>query len=160
MTDCDFVSCTLGRISSSTLTNRVASGLNNYTEGKFGRLEDSGRQSYDFTAATAKPVATITGGGNFSSFLVTVEFTSRDGGGDCYATNTYSVRSENGVPVVTLIGTAAVARVVVTTAASGTTGITISLNCTATCSGNVVVRARAGGASNTTNLRGVTVTMA
>ena len=160
MTDCDFVSCTLGRISSSTLTNRVATGLNNYTEGKFGRIEDSGRQSYDFTAATAKAVATIAGGGNFSSFLVTVEFTSRDGGGDCYATNTYSVRSENGTPVVTLIGTAAVARVAVTTAAAGTTGVTISLNCTATCSGNVVVRARAGGAANTTNSRGVIVTMA
>lgn len=160
MIDCRFLTVALGTINSTTVTNRAAMGRNTYVEGSMGRLEDEGRQVYDFAAGVAKAVATISGGGNFSSFLFTVEFTARDGGGDCYAFGRYSVRTENGVPVVTALGAANLARVAVSTAASGAQGITVSLNCTGVASGTVIIRASAGGASNTTNPRGVTVAMA
>jgi hypothetical protein len=159
MVDATFLTYTLGAINSTTVTNRASAGRNTFVEGSMGRMEDEGRQVYDFAAATAKQVATITGGGNYSSFLFTVEFTARDGGGDCYAFGRYSVRTENGVPVVTAVGTASASRVAVTTAASGTQGLAISLNCTAAASGTVIIRASAGGAANTTNPRGVIVAM-
>ena len=155
VSDCRFAS-----IVSTTVVNRATAGRNTYTEGSMGRTVDEGSQVYDFSAGAAKAVATVSGGGNFSSFLFTVEFTARDGGGDCYAFGRYSVRTENGAPVVTALGAPNLARVAVTTAASGTQGIVVSLNCTAAASGTVIVRASAGGAANTTNSRGVTVAMA
>lgn len=160
MYDSNFLTCTLGRINSTTVTNRTALGRNTFIEGGMGRMEDEGRQVYDFTAATAKTVATITGGGNYSSFLFSVEFSAANGSVDNYAFARYSVRTENGTPVVTALGTSSLARVAITTAASGTQGITVALNCTGAASGTVIVRASAGGAANTTNPRGVTVAMA
>lgn len=160
MIDSRFLTMSLGSINSTTVTNRTTLGRNTFIEGSMGRMEDEGRQVYDFVAATAKTVATITGGGNYSSFIFTIEFTAANIGADCYAFGRYSVRTENGVPVVTAIGAANLARVAVTTAASGTQGITVALNCTGAASGTVIVRASAGGAANTTNPRGVTVAMA
>lgn len=157
---CEFNTNTLGAINSATVVNRMTKALNTYTEGKFGRYEDEGRKARDLPAGVATAVATIAGGGNFSSFMFEVSYTARDGGGDCYVSNRYSVRTENGAPVVTALGTASASRVTVSTAAAGGSGVTVSLTSTAASYGVVVIRAWSGGAANGTNPRGVTVTMA
>lgn len=161
MTGCTFANTTLGRINSSTLTNSVTSGHNTYVEGKFGRLEDVGRKAYDFTAATAKTVATVTAGSNLGSTLIEVEFTSRDGAsGDCFVFAKRYVRMGNGTPVITTIGTDSVAAATITVAASGVAAVTVSITTTGTVYGSVVVRASAGGASSSSAVRGTIVAMA
>ncbi|MEV7472214.1 hypothetical protein AB0N33_00690 [Pseudarthrobacter oxydans] len=161
MVDSNFLTCTLGRISSTTVTNRAVLGRNTFVESQQGRLEDVGRRSYDFAAGTALTVATVTAGSTYGSMHIEVEFTGRDGtNGNAFVFVRRYVRPENGVPVIATVGTDATANATIALAASGTTGVTISITPTSALYGSVVVRASAGGAANSTNPRGVTVAMA
>lgn len=162
LSNCDFLSCALGRINATALTNRVARGNNAFTEGKFGRVEDVGSKTLDLPAGTATPVATVAAGSTFGALLVTVEFAARDGqSGNCYVLANRYIRPENGTPVIVTLGTDAISTgMTLTLAASGATAVALSLTSTNAVYGTVVVRARAGGAANGTNPRGATVTMA
>ena len=161
MVDCDFIACALGRMQSTTTLNRASKGLNTFVEGQFGNLESTGRQSYDFVAATAKRIAIVTVGSSYGSFLLDVEFTARDGvSGNCYVVVRRIIRPENGAPVVTRIGSDSLANCQITIVPSGKNGVAVSLTPAAKVFGSVLVRASAGGAANGTNLRGVTVAMA
>lgn len=161
MVDSNYLTCTLGRISSTTITNRAVLGRNTFVESQQGRLEDVGRRAYDFAAATALTVATVTAGSSFGSMHIEVEMTGRDGtNGNAFVFARRYVRPENGAPIIATIGTDATANATIALAASGTTGVTVSITPTSALYGSVVVRASAGGAANSTNPRGVTVAMA
>jgi len=161
MSGCDFQSCTLGLLNSLTLTNLVSRGMNTFTEGRYGRLEDQGQKVYDFSAGVIKQVATVLAGTNYGSAVFTVEFTARDSvTGTCYVFARRYFRPENGTPTVVTIGTDSTAEATLTIGTSGTTGVTVSITTTRLVYGSVVVRASAGGSAGATNSRGVTVTMA
>lgn len=162
MVDCDFMYCTLGRFNSLTLVNRSGKGTNRYVEGTFGRYEDNAYQAFDLAAGVAKQVAVVAGGGSFSSFIMEVTYTARDGIGDCYLAKKYSVRSESGVPVVTeltTVGVTSAARMTVTTTANALSGVNVLLTSTSASNGVVSIKAYSGGSANASNPRGVTVTM-
>ena len=162
MTDCEFRTCALGNISSTTLLNRASRGLNVYIEGIGGRKEDSASKAFDLTvAAGATQVATVVGGSVYTSFETEVRVIGRNSGGPLYARYVRYVRPENGVPAyLTPVADYASGSVAVTFAAYGTTGVSVSVTITGSDGfATVQVLARAGGGAATGNPRGVTVVM-
>lgn len=154
----EFVSNALGAINSTTLINQTNKGLNTYTEGEFGRGEDRARKAVDLAAGVATDVATITGGGNFSSFFVRVRFSAR-AGGSCYVAAERVVFTENGTPSFVTVGTDATNLCTIAFTANGSTSVKVTLTATNAASGVVMVETYGAGASNTTNPRSAQVTM-
>jgi len=163
MTDCEFRSCTLGGISSATLTNRGARGINTFTEGNGGRKTDRASKSFDLTvAAGATPVATVLAGSAYSAFEVEVRVIGRNSAGPLYAKYIRYVRPENGAPAyASPVADNVAGTVAVTFTTSGTTGVVVNVTLTGSDGfATVHVLARAGGGAATGNARSVTVTMA
>jgi hypothetical protein len=120
MTDCEFRSCTLGNINSLALRNRASNGRNVYVEGTGGRKQDSASKSFDLADGVATPLATITGGTNYSSLEVEVKVIGRNSAGHIYARY---VRPENGAPqYVTPIADVAQGTITLAFGTSGTSG--------------------------------------
>jgi hypothetical protein len=112
-------------------------------------------------AGVARQVASVISGGNFGTTQLEIEMTARDAtSGDCYVFARRYIRMNNGVPVIVVLGTDAVANATVTIAAAGTSGVTVSITPTRDIFASVVVRTSAGGASTATAIRGAYVSMA
>ena len=159
----EFTSCTLGNINSLTLTNRARRGANDYVEGKFGRLEDIASKAITTVAATALPIATIGGGGTFGTYLLDIEFTGNSVG-NLISTfrGTRMISPVNGVPVSTVVGTDVATNMggtPITVVTASTSSVTVSITTTNAVWGTVRLKASAGGATNGTNVRGVSVAL-
>lgn len=160
MSDSDFT-MNLGRISSTTIVNAASSGVNRFLESGRGRIEDVAVQSYDFTAAVAKTVATIAAGGTFNTFVLEIEFSGNSAGNAVsYIFAKRVINPGGGTPVITTIGTDATALATLTIATAGTTSVSVAVTTTNAVFGTVRIKTSAGGAANSVNPRGATVTMA
>jgi hypothetical protein len=159
MTDCNWVS-TAGNIDSTTVLNYARLGYNTRVDAKRGRIEDVGFAHYDFVAATARTIATVSAGTTFGSLYLIIEFTARDSvSGDCYIFAQRVIRPENGVHVITAIGTDATANATLTITGSGALGVTVAITTATATFGGVRIRAADGGAASSTGSRQVSVSM-
>jgi polygalacturonase len=156
-----WLSNTTGNVNSTTLMNHVASGVNTYVEGKFGRAEDIGRQWYSLTASTAFRVAIVTVDVSNDAYLLEVKIAGLDDASAAtYLVATRYVQNGSGTPVFTTIGTdAASANMSISLAMYSTTGISVNVTCTSNARIGATVRALGGGGTSGTAARGVNVAM-
>lgn len=152
---------TLGNVNSNTLNNLTASAMNSRIDGKFGVLEDVGRQWYSLTANTAFRLAIVTVDVNNVAYQLKVEVTGLDDSTpDCYLFATRYVRNNGGTPVFVPIGTdAASAGMSITLSMFSSSAISVNVTSTVNARIGAVVKAVSGGGTSGTAKRGVTVAM-
>lgn len=156
---------TLGNVNSNTLNNLTAAGMNSRVDGKFGVMEDVGRQWYSLTANTAFRLAIVTVDVdvdvNNVAYQLRVEVTGLDDSTpDCYLFATRYVRNNGGAPVFQAIGTdAASAGMSISLSMFSSTAISVNVTSTVNARIGAVVKAVSGGGTSGTAKRGVAVSM-
>lgn len=161
MTNAEFTSCTLGKMNSRTLVNTSQRAQNAYVEGKMGRFEDVGFQTYDFAAGAAKTVATVAAGGSFTTFLLEVEITGNTAAnltGYLFAKRV--VNPANGAPTTVTVGADVANQITLAITTAGANSVNVVVTPTNAIFGSVKVRTSAVGATNGTNRREAVVSMA
>lgn len=155
------LSNTLGFLNSNTLNNFAAVGQNTRVEGKFGVLEDTGRQWYSLTANTAFRLAIVTVDVSNVAYQLKVEVTGLDDSTpDCYLFAVRYVKNNGGAPIFVPIGTdAASAGMSLSLSMFSTTGISVNVTSTVNARIGAVVKAVSGGGTSGTAKRGVNVAM-
>jgi hypothetical protein len=156
-----WLSNTLGNVNSNTLHSHAGSGLKSTVEGKFGRLEDVGRQWYSLTANAAFRIAIVTVDVSNVAYQLKVEVTGLDDSTpDCYLFALRYVKNNGGAPVFVPIGTdAASAGLSLTLSMFSTTGVSVILTSTVNARVGAKVTAVSGGGTSGTAKRGVVVAM-
>jgi hypothetical protein len=141
---------TMGNINSNTLNNLTASAMNGRVDGKFGVLEDVGRQWYSITAHTAFRLAIVTVDVNNVAYQLKVEVTGLDDTTpDCYLFATRYVKNNGGAPIFVPIGTdAASAGMSITLSMFSSTAISVNVTSTVNASIGAVVKAISGGGTS------------
>jgi hypothetical protein len=152
---------TLGNVNSNTLNNLTAAAHNSRIDGKFGVLEDVGRQWYSISANTAFRLAIVTVDVNNVAYQLRVEVTGLDDSTpDCYLFATRYVKNNGGSPVFVPIGTdAASAGMSITLSMFSSTAISVNVTSTVNARIGAVVKAVSGGGTSGTAKRGVAVAM-
>lgn len=152
---------TLGNIGSTTAHNYASNGRNTYIEGRYGRLEDVGRQWYSLPAASAYRVAIVSVDVSNVAYQLEVQVTGLDDTTpDCYLFAVRYVKNNSGAPAFTVIGTdAASAGMSLSLVMFSASAISVNLTSTVAARVGVSVRAVSGGGTSGTALRGVNVAM-
>lgn len=156
-----WLSNSLGNVNSSTLMNQVNAGVNTYVEGKFGRIEDVGRQWYSLTANSAFRVAIVTVDVSNDAYYLEVKVAGLDDSTpDSYLFAARYVKNGSGTPVFVPVGTdVASAGMSLTLSMYSTTGISVIVTSTVNSRVGVTVKAVGGGGTSGTAKRGVYVAM-
>jgi len=156
-----WTSNTLGNINSSTLQNPASLGPNTTVEGRYGKMEDVGRQWYSLAANTAYRIAIVSVDVANVAYQLRVEVTGLDDSTpDCYLFALRYVKNNSGSPAFVPIGTdAASAGMSLTLSMFNTTGISVIVTSTVAARIGAKVTAVSGGGTSGVAKRGVNVAM-
>lgn len=151
----------VGNINSTTLQNFSTTGVNTTVEGRFGKIEDTGRQWYSLPAASPYRVAIVTVDVSNVAYMLEIQVAGLDDlSADTYLFARRYVKNGSGTPTFIPIGAdSASPELALTLAMYSTTGISIILTSKTPARVGVAVKAANGGGTSGVAKRGVNVAM-
>ena len=151
----------LGNVNSNSLQNITTEGLNSTVEGRFGKIEDTGRQWYALPAATPYRVAIVSVDVSNIAYLLEIQVTGLDDTTpDSYLFATRYVKNNRGAPIFVPIGSdIASGGLSLTLSMFSSNAISVILTSKYPSRVGATVRAANGGGSSGIAKRGVSVAM-
>lgn len=151
----------LGNINSSTLQNVTTAGVNTVVEGRFGKIEDTGRQWYSLPASNPYRVAVVTVDVSNVAYILEVQVAGLDdASADTYLFARRYVKTGSGNPTFVPVGADAASQGMgMTLTMYSANGISVILTSKANARIGVTVKAVSGGGTSGTAKRGVNVAM-